>query len=301
MRHPLETSVAVAAAMVGVAFGLSTFERWLRGRRPHELAWSAALAMFAVAAGALAFGAQAGWSGPDFRVFYLFGAIADVPVLALGTVYLLAGRRAGGAVALGVALGCTFAAGVVVTAPFRAPLPVNELVQGSKVFGPLPRILAAVGSAGGAVVIFGGSVWSAWRVWRRHGDRRFVWSNGLIAAGTLVLGASGTLNSVFGAMTAFAVTLLVGIAVIFAGFLLAAGRRAGGAQGLVAPAVPWRPPVRPAPASQSSSQSSSQPRSESEAESPSQSQSPSQSPSQSESESTSEPQSPSPSPTEAHA
>jgi hypothetical protein len=76
-----------------------------------------------------------------------------------------------------------------------------------------------------------------------------VWSNGLIALGTLILGASGTLNSVFGAMTAFAVTLLVGISVIFAGFLVAtssgrgtrgADERAGGA---VEPAAPWRPPA----------------------------------------------------------
>jgi len=247
MRHPLETSVAVAAAIVGVAFGLSTFERWLRARRPHELAWSAALAMFAVAAAALAVGAQAGWSGPVFRAFYLFGAIADVPVLALGTVYLLFGSRAGGRAAAGVGLFCAFAAGVVVMAPFLAPLPANQLAQGSKVFGPLPRVLAAVASAGGATIILAGAVGSAWRVWRSGAARRLLWSNGLIAVGTLVLGASGTLNSVFGAMTAFAVTLLVGITVIFAGFLVAAtparpDGRAGGPA--VAPATPWRPPVR---------------------------------------------------------
>jgi hypothetical protein len=260
MRHPLETSVAVAAAVVGVAFGLSTLERWLRARRPHELAWSAALAMFAVAAGALAYGAQAGWSGPVFRVFYLFGAIADVPVLALGTVYLLAGRRAGNSTSVGVALVCAFAAGVVVMAPFRAPLPVDELVQGSKVFGPLPRVLAAVASAGGAAAILAGAVWSAWRVRRTQGERRLLWSNGLIAVGTLVLGASGTLNSVFGAMTAFAVTLLVGISVIFAGFLVASGagrRRAPARLPAVAPARPWAPPVKSS-ASQSGSHSPSE-------------------------------------------
>ena len=285
MHHPLETSVAIAAAIVGVAFGLSTFERWLRGRRPHELAWSAALLMFAIAAGALAVGAQAGWSGPVFRVFYLFGAIADVPVLALGTIYLLLGRRAGNSTAVAVALGCAFAAGVIVMAPFRAPLPADELVQGSKVFGPLPRVLAAVASAGGATAIVVGAVASAVRVWRSHAPRRLLWSNGLIALGTLILGASGTLNSVFGAMTAFAVSLLVGITVIFAGFLVAAtpardatvaptgasipagasvraGTAVGTAVGTAArgraakagplePAAPWRPPIRPAQASPS--------------------------------------------------
>jgi hypothetical protein len=250
MRHPVETSVAVAASLVAVAFTMSTFERWL-SRRPrprHELAWTAALAMFAVAAAALAAGAQAGWSGTTFRVFYLFGAIVNVPFLALGTVYLLSDRHWGDAAAVGVGLFAAFAAGVVVVAPFRAPLPTNELVQGSKVFGPLPRVLAAVGSAGGAMVIFAGAVWSAWRARARAsagGEAgRLVWSNGMIALGTLILAGSGTLNSVFGAMTAFSLTLLVGIVVIFTGFLLASASVPTAATGPpIPPAEPWRPPV----------------------------------------------------------
>jgi hypothetical protein len=49
-----------------------------------------------------------------------------------------------------------------------------------------------------------------------------MWANVLIATGTLVTGASGLLNSVLGAMEAFAVTLVAGITIIFAGFLVAA-------------------------------------------------------------------------------
>jgi hypothetical protein len=240
MHQPLQTAVAVAAALVAVTFGLSTFERWrARGRR-HELAWTVALGMFAVAAGALAFGAQAGWSPAVFRAFYLFGAIVNVPFLALGTVYLLAGPKTGDRVAAAVCLVAAFAAGVLVTAPLRAPLPHDQLAQGSRVFGVLPRVLAAVASAGGAVVIFGGAAWSAWRVWRNAAPRRLLSSNALIAAGTLILSSSGTLNSVFGAMTAFAVTLLAGIVVLFCGFLLATSDRSADAT-FIAPARPWRP------------------------------------------------------------
>src|SRR5579872_1724921 len=210
-------AVSVAAALVAVAFACSTFERWLARHRRHELAWSGALALFAVAAGALATGAGLGWDGATFRVFYLFGAILNVPFLALGTVYLLAGTRVGDRVALGLGLLGAFAVGVVVTAPFRAPIPADTLVQGSHVFGVLPRVLAGVASAGGAVVIVGGALWSIVRQRRA----RAVLSNGLIAGGTLILGASGVLNSVFDAMSAFAATLLVGISVIFAGFLVA--------------------------------------------------------------------------------
>ena len=245
MRHPVETAVAVAAALVALAFALSTFERWLAAGKRHEAAWSAALLMFAVAAGALAAGAQAQWSGPVFRVFYLFGAIVNVPVLALGTVYLLAGRRHGDRAAALTAVFASFAAGVVVMAPFTRPLPADQLVQGSRVFTALPRVLAGVGSAGGAVVIFAGAAWSAWRLRRAAAVTRLVWSNGLIAFGTLILGASGTLNSVFGAMTAFAVTLLVGIVVIFGGFIVATVEPSGSVRPAraVPPAEPWHPPV----------------------------------------------------------
>ncbi|GAC1478593.1 MAG: hypothetical protein NVS1B12_15100 [Acidimicrobiales bacterium] len=208
-------AVSVASALVALAFAFSTFERWLARRRRHELAWSGALALFVVAAAALAAGAGLGWNGPIFRIFYLFGAILNVPFLALGTVYLLWGRRTGDRVALALGLVGAFAVGVVVSSPLTGPIPRDTLVQGSAVFGVLPRVLAGVASAGGALVIVGGAVWSIVR------QRRTLLSNGLIALGTLVLGASGLFNSVFDAMSAFAIALLVGITVIFAGFLAA--------------------------------------------------------------------------------
>ncbi|MEA3077932.1 MAG: hypothetical protein QOF60_2840 [Actinomycetota bacterium] len=213
----LHTALAVGAALVALAFACSTFERWLAKRRRHELAWSVALAFFSLAAFALAAGASLGWGPVTFRLFYLFGAIVNVPFLALGTVYLLAGEKRGDAVAACVALACAFAAGVVIAAPLTGPIPAHELVQGSKVFGPLPRIFAAVGSGLGALVIFGGAVWSAFRY--RRG--RMLWANTLIALGTLVLSSSGLLNSVLDEMDGFAVTLVAGISVIFAGFLVA--------------------------------------------------------------------------------
>lgn len=216
----LHTALATGAALVALAFALSTFERWLDGRRRHELAWSVALAMFAVASFALAAGAALGWGQVGFRIFYLFGAITNVPVLALGTVYLLGGQRRGDAWAVAIALVVAFSAGVLAVAPFRADLPADELAQGSDVFGPLPRVLAATASGAGALVIVAGALWSAARA-RGRGRRRMVAANVLIAVGTVLTGTSGLLNSVLDEMDGFAVTLLAGVSVIFAGFLLA--------------------------------------------------------------------------------
>jgi hypothetical protein len=215
----MHTALAVAAGLVSLAFACSTFERWLARHRRHELAWSVALGFFSLAAFALAAGAALGWAPLTFRLFYLFGAIVNVPFLALGTVYLLGGERRGDRVAAIVALLCAFAAGVVLTEPLRGPLPADQLVQGSAVFGPGPRIFAAVASGLGALTIFLGAAWSAIRF--RRG--RMLWSNVLIALGTLLLSSSGLLNSVLDEMDGFAITLVAGISVIFAGFLVATG------------------------------------------------------------------------------
>jgi hypothetical protein len=223
----VQTAAAVAAALVALAFSMATFERWIGRHRRHELAWSVSLLMFALASAALAAGAGTGWNATLFRLFYFFGAIANVPLLALGTIYLLGGRRTGDLWAAIIGLAVAFAGGVIAVAPLRAAIPRSTLAQGSEVFGPLPQVLAGVASGAGAMVVVAGAVWSAVRLatsrrrGRAGGSGQLVLSNVLIATGTLIAGASGILNSVVNAMTAFAVTLVAGISVIFAGFLVA--------------------------------------------------------------------------------
>ena len=84
-------ALGAVATLVSTAFCLSTLERFRANGRPHELAWTIAMAMFALASLAYFAAAALGWGGIEFRTFYLFGAILNVPYLALGTVYLLGG------------------------------------------------------------------------------------------------------------------------------------------------------------------------------------------------------------------
>ncbi len=222
----LQSALAAAATLTALAFAAATVERWLDRRRPNELAWSVALLFFAFAGGAAWWGASFGWSSGSFRVFYAAGAVVDVPVLALGTWYLLASPTAARAAMVVTTIGTAFGAGVVFAAPLRGPIPVRSLPQGSAVFGALPRVFAASASSVGSVVLVAGAVWSAARL-ARHRDaaaRRLAAANGLIALGTLVLGAGGLLNSVLGEMDGFAVTLVIGIALLFVGFLVTTPR-----------------------------------------------------------------------------
>ena len=218
-------ALAAASALIASAFGACTLERWLDRRKRHEAAWTIALFLFAAASAALWGGVAFGWNDVWFRLFYLFGAIINVPYLALGTVELLAGPAVGRRVAAGVHAFAAFATGVVLVAPITGPIERGRLPQGSDVFGPLPRVLAAGGSGISALVIIGGAVWSAARLAKRTSTRRLAVANGFIAVGTVVLGAGGILNSVVDEMDGFAISLVVGITLIFAGFLLTAPRQ----------------------------------------------------------------------------
>jgi hypothetical protein len=209
---------AATAVVVSFAFSASLWERWLARRRPHEAAWAVALALFCLGALSLWVGASLGWAPWSFRAFYGFGAIVNVPFLAVGTIELLAGRPAARTAWSVATLGGMFALGVVAAAPMHGTIDPNVLPQGSDVFGVLPRVFAAVASGVGASIVFGGAVWS---VARRRGNGRLVAGNLVIALGTAILSTSGLLNSVLGEMDAFAVTLAAGVVVLFAGFLVA--------------------------------------------------------------------------------
>jgi hypothetical protein len=224
--------LAATATLVALAFALSTLERWSANRQHHELAWTISLFMFSLASAALWLGASIGWDEPTFKAFYLFGAIMNVPFLAVGTVYLLAGGRIGDRTFAGVALVMVFCAGWVLATPLLEAVPVDELPRGKEVFGPIPRIMAAVASGLGATVLIVGAIWSAVRLLASTrsprsattntgiSPSRLAGANALIASGTVVLSAGGLMNAAVGEMEAFSLSLVIGISLIFGGFLV---------------------------------------------------------------------------------
>jgi hypothetical protein len=230
----LNTALAGASALIAIAFALSTWDRWLRRRRAHELAWTIAMVLFAVASLALWWAQSRGWSEASFRVFFAFGAVINVPWLGLGTVFLLAGHKVGTIVTRWLIGFSGFALGVIWVAPLSNTVDPDAFPTAKELFGVLPRVLAAVGSGVPALVIFGGALWSAWRVIRGRipavtaaatrnvqSARLLAAGNLLIALGTVILSASGTFSGRLGKDTSFVVTLLAGVVVLFAGFLIA--------------------------------------------------------------------------------
>jgi hypothetical protein len=217
--------LAFIATAIATVFAQATAVRWSRTKAPHQGAWTVALALFALASAALATGASTGWDRGTFRAFFLLGAVIDVPWLALGTVYILMGRRTGDRVRAVLLVFTGLAIGVVLAAPMHGAIPVTGIPVGKDHFGAFPRALAGVGSGLGAIVVFVGAAWSAVRFARsrKPGSGYLAGGNALIALGTLILSSGGLLQGIVGSDEAFALTLAVGIAVIYGGFLVASG------------------------------------------------------------------------------
>lgn len=225
-------SLAAFAGLVATAFALVTADRWHRRRLTHHGAWTVAMTLFSVGAFALWWATSTGWSAGVFRVFFTAGAVLNVGWLALGSVALLAGDRVARPLTRIIALWSAFAVGVMTVAPTTRDFVADEFPRARDHFGALPRVLAVLGSSVPALVIFAGALWSVGRLIARRRTsassdthrtfmtNRLVASNLLVALGTLVLSASGSLAGRLGEERAFTVTLSLGAAILFVGFML---------------------------------------------------------------------------------
>lgn len=205
-------ALAASAACTAIAVW-----RYRRGGQTHELVWTAAFAMFALGAGCEVAGARWGWNPFLARLYYFSGATLVAAFLGLGTVFLLASRRAA-TYALTTILICSALAGfLVATTPVdTALLPVAGWSALQK--GPALVALTVSLNVVGTLAVVGGALFSAWRAWRHGWSRRLV-SVLLVALGTLVVASGGTLTRL-GQHNYLYLAMAPGICLLLVGYLL---------------------------------------------------------------------------------
>ncbi len=220
-------ALPILAALVSATFALHLLVRFARRGSWAEGMWAVALLMFAAASGALALGVADGWTTAEFRVYWLFGAVLNVPWLGLGEVYLLSRNRWVGHIGLVLLLGLSaLAAQEVRTAALDTGiLAREEFFTGREVLGEAAtaRVLAMAYSYAGTAVLVLGILWSAVGMRGRPELRPRLIGVLLIALGALVV-AFGAFFAAKGNFAAFSVTLVVGVGVMYWGFLTATRR-----------------------------------------------------------------------------
>jgi hypothetical protein len=219
----MDALLASAAGVAATLFSADLWRDYRRRPRPHIAAYATGMTMFAVATWALLFGLTAGWTEASYRVFYLFGAILNIPFLALGSMFLVVGPRAGHIMTIFLGAFTAISTTLTATVPFANPLPPDGIPHDIFARGFGPRLFAVIGGAMGATILVILALVSVFRFWKK--DRRIVWGNLLIVAGTLAAAWRGT-SLALGEASGFALSLLLAVTLIWAGYRVASGRRA---------------------------------------------------------------------------
>jgi hypothetical protein len=206
----VEALVAFAAALVALRLAGELAQRWRARRSPELAAWAASLAAYAVAAGAMAWGAAAGWDDASFRLYYLGGGLLTAPLLGAGSL-LLAGIRIAAPVALVYA---GLAVGVALAVPVEGSFAASGIPEAQAHLDVFPaRALAIAGNVAGTAAVVLVAVRSI---------RRRPLGNALILAGVATAAVGSALAGLGEAETA--VFVAVAAVLLYAGFV--AGPRA---------------------------------------------------------------------------
>jgi hypothetical protein len=218
--------VPLAASIVALGFAALLGRRSLGRPRPAELLWAVALSMYAAASLALFLGVLDGWSEAEYRVYWLFGAVLNVPYLAAGELLLLVRDRRLWLPALVLLVFATaYAVARIRTAPLDAAALAADLPRGADAWAGdrLALDLARLYAFPTYAFLVGGTLWSAWRMRGRPELRdRFLGTLAIAVGATLV--AAGSAFALSGNVVGFSLTLVTGISVMFWGFLRATRR-----------------------------------------------------------------------------
>ena len=210
----------LVAAGIAATFAAQLAGQYRARRRPHALAWSLSLGLFAVAAAAVAVGIGVGWSPSVFGVYWVAGALLNVPLLATGQLLLMDPKRSAlwwtlagicAAWAVLFTLMASFDGAALAEASAARTIPVGREVLGGQMAYALVRPFNYT-----FAVVVAGSLWSAVR-FRRP-------AVALVALGVSVVAASSSAARV-GQGQVFSVLLAAGVALMYSGFLAAARPR----------------------------------------------------------------------------
>ncbi len=241
------TILPLSVTIIGAAFAIVILNHYVAGkRRPHELIWGVAFLLFAIGAACQVFADLSGtWTPLLARVYYLTGAILNVALLGLGTVYLLAPRRVGH-LALGVMVLFALVSFYVIfmSQPDPIALAKSQQIDWKAVWvsNIAPRILAGIGSGIGSLIVIGGALWSGIIFWRKRIMKSRMIGVFLLAGGTFVVALGGTVQGFFNNDNFLYPTMALGVIMMFVGYLQTI-RPAPSQQGNLAQPAPGRTPT----------------------------------------------------------
>lgn len=217
-------AISVLDVVLSAVFTALVARQWLGRRRPYQLLWGVALAIWTVAVFAEAVAAYEGvWQPVTYRVYYATGALMVAPWLGAGSLFLIASRRTATIFLAFVVLLSLVGSALIFTYPIDPALLSQTDALGFvevRVFPFVPtRLLIVIGNVAGTVAFVGSALYSVFRFWRNTIRRERMTGVLLIGLGGLVAAIAHSIGAL-GGPGLFRISELVAIVLIFGGYLV---------------------------------------------------------------------------------
>lgn len=158
-----------------------------------------------------------GWHVVLFKMWYAFGALLGGAPLAIGTVYLLFGKKAGNISASALLAVVAVTSVFVILSPVRMELVEPNMLSSTVLEWQKIRIVSPFVNGIAFLILVGGAIYSAVRFYANPGARNLVYGNVLIALGATLPGIGG-MGSRLGMTELLYTGELFGIILIWMGY-----------------------------------------------------------------------------------
>ena len=203
----IQSFAPLITTLISLFFTVSVFRQYTRRKKIYQLIWGIGLLIFSVTTLFEFVSEIYGWSIPMYRAYYILIA-SLVAILGLGTVYLF-NRRAGRYLTLYFAV--VIVALIILTLNAQVDTgKLKERTVGGSAMPASARMISPFLTIPGSIALIGGALYSWYMTQRNY--------NLFIAIGALLVASGGGLSR-FGMEWALYILELLGVAVMYIGFI----------------------------------------------------------------------------------
>jgi len=214
----LSLYLPILSTLISVAFAWVILARYRLKRQSHHLLW------WGIGIGTYGLGTLIeslvtlfGWQSALFKAWYIAGALLGGAPLAVGTIYLLFGARAG-RIAVALLLAVVGVTSIfVILSPVRMDLVDPTILSGKALAWQSIRRVSPFINSLAALFLVGGAIYSAIRFFGHPESRHVSIGNIFIAVGALLPGVGG-MGSRMGHTELLYIAEFIGVILIWVGY-----------------------------------------------------------------------------------
>jgi hypothetical protein len=214
----LSLYLPILSTIISAAFAWVILSRYrLKPQSYHLLWWGIGIGIYGLGTMIESLVTLFGWQSALFKAWYIAGALLGGAPLAVGTIYLLFGRRAGRIAAVLLLSAVSVTSIFVILSPVRIDLVDQKILSGKVLAWQSIRRVSPFINSLAALFLVGGAIYSAIRFFGHPESRNISIGNIFIAVGALLPGIGG-MGSRMGHTELLYIAEFIGVILIWIGY-----------------------------------------------------------------------------------